>query len=326
MPNPTVSVVIPAFNVGAFIADAIRSVLNQSYSDIEVLIVDNMSTDDTAKIAGQFGDSRVRVVKCRKRGAAAARNVGVDLARGDFLQYLDADDILSARKIENQLNALEDYPSGTVASCAWGRFSGDPCNVEFFEEPVWKDYPIPWKWLLDSWDGGGMMQTACWLVPRFVAEEAGQWNESISVNDDGEYFSRILLKSSGVAYCPEEGVLYRSSLVDSLSRRIDGSAIESAYRTCELYEEHIESAGRSDCSRHSLRLNYLNFIYRYYPSRRDLMQRAWLNAVRLGGTDSALIGGTLFQKLARCIGFMNALRLRSLVWALGADKRILEKG
>lgn len=322
MVNPTVSVVMPAYNAAAFISAAITSVLNQSFNDLEVLVVDNLSSDDTIQIADQFKDPRVQVVKCHKRGAAASRNIGINLAKGDYLQFLDADDLLVSDKIQNQLDILKKHSERSVASCSWGRFSEDPGKAEFIQEPVWKDYPVAWKWLLKSWEGGGMMQTASWLVPRQIVEEAGPWNESLisNPNDDGEYFCRVLLKSESVAYCPTNGVLYRSLLPGSLSRRADDDAVESAFRTCELYEQHVESAGLGDYFHVALRRNYLNFIYQYYPSRKDLVNEAWQNTVRLGGVQSDSIGGVFFQKFARRIGFMNALRLREFLAPLRRPK------
>jgi glycosyltransferase involved in cell wall biosynthesis len=322
MANPTVSVVMPAFNASAFISDAITSVLNQSFEDIELLVVDNLSTDSTMKIAQQFKDPRVRVTQCNKRGAAAARNAGANLARGGYLQFLDADDLLFPEKIENQLKLLRTCPPRTVASCAWGRFYEDANNAEFFREPVWKDYTKAWEWLLESWEGGGMMQTACWLVPREIVEEVGPWNESLisNPNDDGEYFCRVLLRSLSVAYCPINGVFYRSCIPGSVSRQADDNAVESAFCTCELYEKHIENAGLSTRFHAALRRNYLNFIYQYHPTHMDLMKKAWRRAVLMGGRSAEGIGGELFQQVTRKIGFMSALRLREVLGPLRSNK------
>jgi len=318
MVDPTVSVVMPAFNAGAYIWDAINSVLNQTFGDLELLVVDNLSTDETMAIAQRFKDPRVQVVQCQRPGAAAARNAGVKMARGEYVQFLDADDLLAPSKIQDQLDIMRNSPSRTVVSCAWGRFSESPNKAEFIQELVWKDYVVAADWLLDSWAGGGMMQTACWLVPREIVEEVGPWNESLisNPNDDGEYFCRVLLKSLRVAFCPISGVLYRSCLPGSVSRKADDDAIESAFCTCELYEQHIENAGLSEYFHAALRRNYLNFIYQYHPSRMDLMKKAWQRAVLLGGGSSKGIGGILFQKVAGKIGFMNALRLREALGPL----------
>lgn len=315
MASPTVSVVIPAFNAEEFISATISSVLNQTFSDLEVLVVDNLSTDDSVRITQQFDDPRVHLYQCHRRGATAARNMGIELSKGDYLQFLDADDCLAPQKIQKQLELLSGYPKRTVASCAWGRFVREIESAEFVQQRVWKDYEPAWKWLLDSWQGGGMMQTACWLVPRQIAENAGPWNETLisNPNDDGEYFCRVLLQSQGVAFCPINGVFYRSSIPGSLSRRVDDDAVESSFHTADLYEQHVTNAGLGNDFGAALRRNYLNLIYQFHPSRKDLVKKAWHNAIRLGGKNPKGVGGDFFQQVARLIGFMNALRLRQFM-------------
>jgi glycosyltransferase involved in cell wall biosynthesis len=328
MQDTLVSIVIPVFNAANFLKESIESALAQTWPKCELIIIDDHSSDQSWKIASLYRGPKVVVEKNRGRGAAAARNCGINLATGGYIQFLDADDLLSPEKIELQMQMLLNSPPRTIGSCAWGRFALDPYEAKFVHEPVWKYYSEAWKWLLESWEGGGMMQTACWLVPRTIVEEAGPWDESLisNPNDDGEYFSRILLRSRSVAYCPVNGVLYRSALTSSLSRRANNSAIQSAYLTCELYEQHVEDAGHGDSFHDALRMNYLNFIYQYHPSRKDLMRNAWRDALRLGGEKPAQVGGASFQKVASKIGFMNALRLRSFYWALGGQRQKMETG
>src|SRR5210317_1366705 len=102
MNRPEVSAIIPAFNAERYVAQSIQSVLDQSFQDLEVIVVDNRSTDQTAVIAEQFEDSRIRVVKCNKQGAGAARNFGLQCSTGAYIQFLDADDLLAPNKFETQ--------------------------------------------------------------------------------------------------------------------------------------------------------------------------------------------------------------------------------
>ena len=93
-----VSVITPAFNSSAYLAETIQSCLAQTHANLELLIVDDGSTDDTAEIAGQYAasDSRVRVFRIPNSGVAAARNIAVEAARGEFLALLDSDDLWMA--------------------------------------------------------------------------------------------------------------------------------------------------------------------------------------------------------------------------------------
>ncbi len=102
MSGPLVSVVIPCYNSQVSVADAIRSALAQSYSPVEVVVVDDGSTDDSLKVIKSFGDS-VRFSSGPNQGAAVARNTGARIANGDLLQFLDADDVLYPNKLEKQV-------------------------------------------------------------------------------------------------------------------------------------------------------------------------------------------------------------------------------
>lgn len=102
-----ISVIIPTYNRGSIIKKSIESVLNQSYVDIEVLIVDDGSTDDTEKVVANIKDSRVRYFRLEKNsGACVARNIGASLAKGEYIAFQDSDDEWDPRKLDMQLSFL----------------------------------------------------------------------------------------------------------------------------------------------------------------------------------------------------------------------------
>src|SRR5258708_6914008 len=105
---PLVSIIIPAYNRKAMLFDAVASVLAQSYRDWELIVVDDGSTDGTADdLHARFG-SRVRLIAQSRRGVAAARNLGVRSARGDYIAFLDSDDFWLPRKLERQMAFMEE--------------------------------------------------------------------------------------------------------------------------------------------------------------------------------------------------------------------------
>ncbi|KKD39484.1 glycosyltransferase family 2 protein [Limnoraphis robusta] len=112
---PQISIIIPVYNGATTIQATIDSVLAQTFSDFELIIVDDGSTDDTLKIISQYGDPRIQVVSSSHAGAAATRNRGLKQASGEYIAFLDADDLWTPDKLEAQLNALQTHLEAAVA-------------------------------------------------------------------------------------------------------------------------------------------------------------------------------------------------------------------
>src|SRR5436305_9517307 len=100
---PLVSVIIPCKNGAAWLADAIESCLKQTWEDLEIIVVDNGSSDHSVEVAKRFRRPSVTVLECARPGASAARNVGFERSGGDFIQFLDADDVLDRDKVRLQM-------------------------------------------------------------------------------------------------------------------------------------------------------------------------------------------------------------------------------
>lgn len=312
--SPKVSILIPAFNSAAFIRETLQSALAQTWENTEIIVVDDGSTDETRDFVAEYRQQGVRLVHQDRQGAAAARNRAFVHSTGAFIQYLDADDLLSPEKIEFQLTDLLSRDPGTVASCEWARFNQDPSEAEFVRQKVWNSLS-PIDWLVEAWEGGGMMQTACWLTPRHLIEQSKGWNETLvsNPNDDGEFFCRILTRSQAIIFNSDAKVYYRSNIGGSLSRQLSDSAISSLLATCDSYTKHALELEDTPRVRHACAMNYLTFIYRFYPSHMDLVQHARHRVKDLGIEKIEPVGGSRFKQVANLVGFDNALRLRALL-------------
>src|SRR5437016_10212691 len=120
---PLVSILIPAYNAERWIGETIRSALAQTWPRKELIIVNDGSRDRTLEVARQFASGNVLVVTQQNQGASAARNKAFELCQGDYIQWLDADDLLSPAKIARQMEALDCYGSEQpLFSSAWGQF------------------------------------------------------------------------------------------------------------------------------------------------------------------------------------------------------------
>jgi glycosyltransferase involved in cell wall biosynthesis len=313
-----VSVIIPAWNVSPFVQSAIRSVLAQTYHEFEVLVVDDGSTDDTATSINAIRDARVRLIAQNHRGAAAARNRGLAEARGTFIQFLDADDLMGAEKIGRQMEVLGQAPAGSVASCAWAHYANDPRDAVVRPEPVWQ-VSNPVEWLTCSLSGGGMMQPGSWLTPRAVIEAAGPWDESLTLHDDGEFFTRVLLKATHNVFVTGATLYYRE-VAGSLSRARSRPAMESALAVCHSRQRHLLAAVDSPAGRRALATQYGQFAYEFGALAPDLNAQALREMHALGATPAPVIGGPSFRWLTRALGFPFAWRIR-LVLATGAGEK-----
>lgn len=307
-----VSVVIPCRNAAPWLGEAIESCLGQSWRDLQIIVVDNGSTDGSLELARRYESGAVVVLECEREGASAARNLGLARAEGEFIQFLDADDVLDADKIRVQLERLASAPPRAIASGAWARFRRSPREAVFAPEPVWRDL-APEQFLIASWRGGGMMPNFAWLTPRALIDAVGPWNEALNLNDDGEFFARVVLAASGVAFCAAARGYYRSAGPGSISSRRDGDAFCSAFKAVDLSCGYLLQRCDCDRARQACATHYQRFAYDAYPAAPALVAQAQRRALALGGSELRPGGGRAFRLLARGLGWKFGRRCQ-LAW------------
>lgn len=309
---PEVSVIIPCRNSAAWLVDAIKSCLAQSWPNLQVIVVDNGSADGSLAVARRYQSRAVTVLECPQEGASAARNLGLARADGELIQFLDADDVLHADKVRVQVERLASAPPHAMAFGAWARFRESPSEAVFSPEPVWRDF-APEDFLIASWRGGGMMPNFGWLTPRALIQRVGPWNESLSLNDDGEFFSRVVLAASGIVFCASARGYYRTAHNASISGRRDSNALASAFTAIDLSCGYLLERCASEAARKACATQYERFVYDAYPEVPDLVARAERRALELGGGELQPGGGPAFQLLARGFGWKFGKRCQ-IAW------------
>jgi len=316
--QPLVSILMPAYNAEPWISDSLTSALNQTWKNIEIIVVDDGSSDQTLAIARQFAAPNVKIIHQENQGASTARNQALKIAQGEFIQYLDADDLLAPDKIECQVEQLQGNLS-YVASGQWGRFYQHPHETKFIPQPLWSDMQ-PVDWLLTAWKGHWMMHPAAWLIPKQIADQAGIWNQSLSLNDDGEYFCRVVLASQGVKFCAGAKSFYRSGLSHSLSRTQSYKALQSLFCSIDLNNQHLLIVEDSLRVRRVCADSFQRFIYEVYPKASNLLKLAEAKVQTYGGSTLKPCGGPLFQGTAKLLGWRNAKHLQQLLYDSGYQK------
>jgi len=279
-----VSILIPAFNAAKWIGDCLESALVQTWSRKEVIVVDDGSRDSTLEIAKSYAAPNVKVEIQENMGASAARNHALSLAQGDYIQWLDADDLLAPDKIERQLAGAESGQSSRVLlSGAWGRFYFCPARTRFAPDALWEDL-APVELLFRMMDQNLWMAIESWLVSRKLTEMAGPWNETLYRDNDGEYFCRVLSCSLETRFVSDSRVFCRrgnlgiSNELTLTDRKLESLLISifSYLQTLRNFEDSPRS--RAAC----LKLLDRSAIY-FYPERPDLFKRLQSKATELGG-------------------------------------------
>ncbi len=210
---PTISVIIPAYNAEKTIQETIESVLNQTFPDFELIIINDGSTDKTLEIISNLSDSRIKVFSFPNSGAQKSRNRGISLATGEYLSFIDADDLWTPEKLELQRKALKNNPEAGVAY-SWTDYideSGHVLYPGFHRSPQGDIYPFL---LVKNYLENGSNP----LINRQALSEIGGFDESLRGGQDWDLYLRLAARYKFVSV-PRVQILYRLS-PESISSNI----------------------------------------------------------------------------------------------------------
>jgi glycosyltransferase involved in cell wall biosynthesis len=281
-----VSILIPAYNAERWIGDTLESASGQTWSRKEVIVVDDGSTDSTYSIASQFASADVRIVRQQNAGASAARNHALRLARGNYIQWLDSDDVLAPDKISEQMARVRKLADPLIMmSGAFGEFYYDIHRARITPTELWQDL-TPIDYFLHKFSGNVWLNPSAWLVSRELTEMAGPWDERLSLDDDGEYFCRVVSHSSSIVHVPSAKSFYRRGIQGSLSRSASRSACQSLILSLRLNTDRLLSMEDSERTRQAC-LNYLQtWVEEDYfrAQQRDLFEQVQGLASEFGGS------------------------------------------
>lgn len=259
-----VSILIPCYNSEKWLGETLDCCLRQTYPNIEVILVDDGSTDASLAIAQEYEkkDKRIHVFSQPNSGGCRARNLAFEKSTGDYIKYLDADDLMSDDMIEKQMERLDVINDPfAIATCSWQEFWNDT-NVIFNQRCIYKDYNNPIELLVDLWTKGEMFAITCYLVSRQLVSQVGVWDERLTKNQDGEFFCRVLSKASNILFCNSAKFYYRrghSSV--STNGRLSPAKIQSSLDSRISYEQTILPLCDTPAIRKGLALNYSTVMF-----------------------------------------------------------------
>jgi len=302
--QPLVSILIPAYNAERWIADTLKSVVGQTWPNKEIILVDDDSKDGTVAVARQFESAGVQVVQQENRGPAAARNHAYRLSQGEYIQFIDADDLLSPEKITEQIKVLCESPPRMLGICPWTYFQDGTNPEQGLAENGWPavdtDAPVAWLTDLLGPEGPfGMVPHGAWLTPRAVAEAGGGWDETPSPDDDGEYFARVVLASAGIRRAAGRFYYRKRTTGGSWSSIRNATLLAGALYSLERKMQHLLARTNDPRARRALANRFVQSAVEAYPYFPEITCRALEKAHELGGTDYIPPYGTWKGELFR---------------------------
>ncbi len=245
---PLISIIIPVYNRLELIGETLETVLVQNYTNWECIIVDDGSTDDSQLIINQYCKRDVRFKfyqrpETKAKGASSCRNFGFDKSKGDLIQFLDSDDLLDNNKLNEQLKLYSPDRNVDLFTSKWGWFQNvnrlnDRFKTNYY---IYKNYKKGSKLLSDFGYYNCFFPPHVYLTSRELINKVGGWNESLTNNDDAEFFTRVILKANNILFAEHAKVFYRISNTNKLSELNTEMKVVSAIKSWEIINSHISS-------------------------------------------------------------------------------------
>lgn len=271
MHNPLVSILIPLYNAEKYIEETITKALQQTYSNIELVIVDDHSTDNSLKIAQKYISEKVHVYSNPKKGGNPARNYAFEKCNGEYIKFMDADDYCTNEMIEKQMDRmLKDGDENTLVFSPVKMLYPDG---HFFLPPreIDKDYIPGIELLIDIWRGKGWNCPHCHLMHRNLFIKSGGWDETIIKNQDGEFFARVAAKAIKALSVNNVFAIWRQTS-NGVSTKRSVEAHKSMIKSYDIISNLILSYNNSEEYK-TICAKYIGgFVYRYYPELASAMQ------------------------------------------------------
>jgi len=233
--NSRVSVIIPTYNYAHFLDECLSSVLKQSYKNLEIIVVDDGSIDDTKKVISKYGN-KINYIYQENSGPSAARNTGINCATGELIQFLDSDDQLHNNSIEERVKIINTSGASCVV-CRNKLFTNTSSSGEPRVEGSWKIFSENLDVHLCYFN---IAPPHSFLTKRSVVTEVGLFDINLKACEDYDYWLRLLEKKHIPLYC-DTGLVYYRKHSESLSSNSNNQWYYDAVLHIRLYDKLFES-------------------------------------------------------------------------------------
>lgn len=209
--SPLVSIIIPTYNDGPVVCQAIDCSLNQTYENREIIVVDDGSTDDTEQMLKRKYKGRITYLRQENKGPGSARNTGISNASGKYLQFLDADDLLASDKISIQVRQLQDIPYKALSYCDYVVCDLDDITVTYERISPILQNEKPFDDIILKWEMELSIPIHCFIFDAALFKECGiAFDESLSANEDWECWMNVFALDPKVVFIDMVLAYYRA--------------------------------------------------------------------------------------------------------------------
>jgi glycosyltransferase involved in cell wall biosynthesis len=258
--SPLVSIIIPTYNDGPIVCQAIDCALNQTYQNCQLIVVDDGSTDNTKEMLTQIYGDRIIYVRQENRGTGSARNTGIRIASGKYLQFLDADDLLEPDKISIQIDQLQTITDKALSYCDYAICDIDDSSVTYKRISSVLQKENPFEDIMMKWETDLSIPVHSFLFDMVFFKECGiAFDESLPSNEDWECWMNIFALDPTVVFIDKVLAYYRVRKDSRCRNRLEMrkgyvSAINRQIQKNRLNNEVLEKL--------KIRRNQIKFRYR----------------------------------------------------------------
>jgi len=269
--NPLVSICMPLYNAEKWISETLIDLKKQSYKNIEIIIVNDNSTDKSLERVQKFESKNIKVFTNPNKGACSARNYAFETSTGDYVKFMDADDYCTPNLIEKQVEAFKTLTKDDIVFSPLKMLYSDG-NLIVPQRSIDKDYKKAFDLQIKILKFGGFNIPHCYMMSRKLAEDVGGWDEDVLKNQDGEYFSRVLAQANSAICIKDAFAIWRQTGI-GVSAQLSLKAVESMLETYRkilklTIEKQDTILTREICGEY-----FGLFIYTQYPQLKAILPR-----------------------------------------------------
>jgi hypothetical protein len=234
------------------------------------------------------------------------------LAGGEWIQFLDADDLIDCEKIASQMMLVSPETIDCVISCGWKRFLDEPQDESYLEEAAQMPGE-PVDWLIQKYSGRGMIPLHAWLTPSRLIAMTGGWDTQLAKDQDGEFFDHIVCLAKGICHIPRTMAFYRSGLSGSVSGRRGEKTMRSCLTSIKRGSGRLLALSDTDEARRACAWSFKRIGIEAFPRYPAITREALSHAAVLGGSKAPVSGGSLVKQVQKIFGWRLARLLQEAI-------------